>query len=116
MAHHKTVYILSVSWCPQADWNKNVFSWQRKVVVDRCSFGFVGNCRQWCGAATEKALLPIRQRVHVSVIISIMLSFFAFSALTLLVGRQEEPVNKLSGGVLAWLSVWSDLQTCICPS
>jgi len=22
----------------------------------------------------------------------------------------------LSGGVLAWLSVWSEVQTCICPS
>ena len=34
----------------------------------------------------------------------------AFSALTLLVGRQEgHPAckNLLSGGVLAWLSVWS---------
>jgi len=43
---------------------------------------------------------------------------FAFSALTLLVGRQEghPACKKLSGGVLAWLSVWSELQTCICPS
>ena len=41
-----------------------------------------------------------------------------FSALTLLVGRQEgHPVcKKLSGGVLAWLSVWSEVQTCIWPS
>ena len=33
-----------------------------------------------------------------------------FSALTLLVGRQEgiRPVKKWSGGVLAWLSVWSE--------
>jgi len=33
----------------------------------------------------------------------------AFSALTLLVGRQEEhpACKKLSGVVLAWLSVWS---------
>jgi len=39
----------------------------------------------------------------------------AFSALTLLVWRQEgHPVcKKLSGGVLAWLSVWSEVQTCI---
>jgi len=39
----------------------------------------------------------------------------AFSALTLLVGRQEgHPACKiLSGGVLAWLSVWSEVQTCI---
>jgi len=35
----------------------------------------------------------------------------AFSALTLLVGRQEGPVKQLSGGVLAWLSAWSEVQT-----
>ena len=39
----------------------------------------------------------------------------AFSALTLLVGRQEgHPACKqLSGEVSAWLSVWSEVQTCI---
>jgi len=37
----------------------------------------------------------------------------AFSALTLLVGRQEvHPACKK----LAWLSVWSEVQTCIWPS
>ena len=43
---------------------------------------------------------------------------FAFSALMLLVGRQEghPACKKLSGGVLAWLSVWSEVQTCIWPS
>jgi len=42
----------------------------------------------------------------------------AFSALTLLVGRQEghPACKKLSGEVLAWLSVWSEMQTCILPS
>ena len=42
----------------------------------------------------------------------------AFSALTLLVGRQEghPACKKLSGGVLAWFSVWSKVQTCIWPS
>jgi len=36
-------------------------------------------------------------------------ALFTFSALTLLVGRQEghPACKKLSGGVLAWLSVWS---------
>jgi len=36
-------------------------------------------------------------------------SFVAFSALTLFVWRQEghPACKKLSGGVLAWLSVWS---------
>ena len=43
---------------------------------------------------------------------------YAFSALTLLVGRQEghPACKKLSGEVLAWLSVWSEVQTCICFS
>jgi len=38
----------------------------------------------------------------------------AFSALTLLVGRQEGHLackKLLSGGVLAWLSVWSKIET-----
>jgi len=42
----------------------------------------------------------------------------AFSALTLLVGRQEghQACKKLSGGVLAWLSVWDEVQICVWPS
>ena len=42
----------------------------------------------------------------------------AFSDLTLLVGRQEghPACKKLSSGVLAWLSVWSEMQTCTWPS
>ena len=42
----------------------------------------------------------------------------AFYALTLLVWWQEGHLawKKLSGGVLAWLSVWSELQTWIWPS
>jgi len=42
----------------------------------------------------------------------------AFSALTLLVGRHEghPACKKLSGGVLAWLSALSEVQTYIWPS
>jgi len=38
----------------------------------------------------------------------------AFSALTLLVGWQKghPACKKLSGGVLSWLSAWSEVQTC----
>ena len=41
-----------------------------------------------------------------------------FSALTLLVGWQEghPACKKLSDGSLAWLSVWSEVQTYIWPS
>ena len=50
---------------------------------------------------------------------------YAFSALTMpsvlsrcwLGGRKGiRPVKKLSGEVLAWLSVWSEVPTCICSS
>ena len=43
------------------------------------------------------------------------LSLQCFDAL---VGWQEghPACKKLSGGVLAWLSVWSEVQTCIWPS
>jgi len=42
----------------------------------------------------------------------------AFSAFTLLVGWQEGHLvcKKLSGGVLAWLSVWDEVQICIWSS
>ena len=55
----------------------------------------------------------------IKLVITLTLSkIFAFSALTLLVGCQEghPSCKKLSGGVLAWLSVWSEVQTCIWPS
>ena len=40
-------------------------------------------------------------------------TYIAFSALTLLVVRQEghPACKKLSGGVMVWLSVWSEVQT-----
>jgi len=43
--------------------------------------------------------------------------YYAFSALTLFVGWQEgHPACKnLSDGVLPWLSVWSEVQTCMWP-
>ena len=49
---------------------------------------------------------------------TIHIVFCAFSALTLLVGPQEghPACKKLSSGVLAWLSAWSEVQTCILPS
>ena len=59
--------------------------------------------------------LTMAEQVYAcSVIDYICLQCFAFSALTLLVGWQEghPACKKLSGGVLALLSVWSEVQTC----
>ena len=43
---------------------------------------------------------------------------FAFSAMMLLIGRQEghEACKKLSGGMMAWLSIWGEMQICRWPS
>jgi len=61
-------------------------------------------------------LTYVGSRAHVKIASRIV--SYAFSALTLLVGRQEghPACKKQSGGVLAWLSVWSEVQTCIRPS
>ena len=55
--------------------------------------------------------------LKILIVFSAFTSALAFSALTLLVGRQEghPACKKLSGGVLAWLSVCSEMQTCIWP-
>jgi len=60
--------------------------------------------------------MPITVKKNKFIVLLIIIC--AFSALTLLVGRQEghPACKKLSGGVLAWLSVWSEVQTCIWPS
>ena len=49
---------------------------------------------------------------------SILAQGTAFSALMLLVGRQEghPACKKQSGGVLAWLSVWSEVLTAYGPA
>jgi len=48
----------------------------------------------------------------------LVFSLTTFSALTLLVGRQEghPACKKTERSVLVWLSAWSKMQTCIRPS
>ena len=72
-----------------------------------------------CGSSSrflDWLLAPIKPQFSALVCLARVL--YAFSALMLLVGRQEghPACKKLSGGVLAWLSVWSEVQTCIQPS
>ena len=51
----------------------------------------------------------------ISILYAILLFLYAFSPLMLLVGWQEghPACKKLSGGVLTWFSVWSEVQTYI---
>ena len=93
-------------------------------------------CREWWQSVqvwesistvctmSPSQLTPPRQH-RMCTIVSTVHCFFkkvfcctAFSAFTLLVWQQEghPDCKKLSGGVLAWLSVLSEVQTCIWPS
>jgi len=67
---------------------------------------------------TEHSIILINAVIIVILSVYYYDSTTAFSALTLLVGRQEghPACKKLSCGVLAWLSVWSEVQTCVWPS
>jgi len=85
-----------------------------------------------CGStsAQRKVDLPERAELNMKFLLGCCYLFMIFSmlfslafiatclgALTLLVRHQEghPACKKLSGGVLAWLSVWSKVQTCIWP-
>ena len=70
-------------------------------------------------AVVELSIFCIFQRsAHITYFLPHKMAFVALSALTLLVGWQEghPACKKQSGEVLAWLSVWSKVQTCIWPS
>jgi len=69
-------------------------------------------------AAGRKTRLDIQNYGYFILFTFYFILFIAFSAFTLLVGRQKgHPASKkLSVRVLAWLSVWTEVQTCIWPS
>ena len=91
-------------------------------------------CWVWNGLVFVPPSLPLTANWYRSAAVSTIYSYLfraevwgltrafsalsAFSALTLLVGRQEghPAYKKLSSEVLAWLSVWSEVQICIWPS
>jgi len=79
-------------------------------------------CRNWGGLGLGSPATSPFDGAHTTsdstLTESMHLSCYAFSALTLLVGQQKghPTCKKLSGGVLAWLSVWDEMQICIWPS
>jgi len=104
------LYIDIVWICPQKGRHFNAFQWEWQVghwvlELDLNNF-WLSLCHNW-----------LLQQLPNFVVLFLVIQF-AFSALTLLVGWQEEhsTCKKLSGGVLAWFSVWSEVQTCIWPS
>ena len=60
-------------------------------------------------------MFAVRQNVPVFLCYPVSIyTYFAFSALTLVGWQEGHPAcKKWNGGVLAWLSAWSEVQTCI---
>jgi len=55
------------------------------------------------------------KRLFIHLLLRTFICLQCFDALGWVAGRASG-LQKLSGGVLAWLSVWSEVQTCIWPS
>ena len=96
--------------------------WSNWILVLEGSIGSISWLME-SSAACLKTEVFVNERLRtVDVYVLFFLGLFflsiSFSALMLLVGRQEghPACKKQSGGVLAWLSVWSEVQTCIWPS
>jgi len=72
---------------------------------------------EWSSNVTETVIIAIGWSWLYSSF-HLLLCQRSFSALMLFVGRQEghPACKKVSGGLLAWLSVWSEVQTCTRPS
>ena len=80
------------------------------------------NSRSWwtSGGSNRRCNHHTRpsKQIIMSTTLPVTFSLPCLQWLTLLVGRQEghPACKKLRGEVLAWLSVWSKVQTCIWPS
>ena len=63
----------------------------------------------------NKAVADFAPVCNLPALYMMTISLQCFDAVGWVAGRASA-CKKLSGGVLAWLSVWSDVQTCIWPS
>ena len=96
-------------------WNWIMNFWTGSQLRTRCSRNCVQCYRRHCHAFWEVNhvfVLVCHHDFSASYRPRLYEFMSAFSALTLLVGRQEGHLarKKLRGGVLAWLSVWSKMQ------
>ena len=95
---------------------------ERRLLIGCCSVvGLHKDCASLPKNVSSLASFKSRLAFHFLFVRHFLCSYvsaLAFSALTLLVGRQEghPACKKQSGGVLVWLSVWSKVQACMRPS
>ena len=89
--------------------------WRSVVGLSHCQLASVSplDFQSVPGCATTTSTLKSSSMLLVLLLITTVL-YPLHSALLLVEWQEGHPAcKKLSGGVLAWLSVWSELQTCI---
>jgi len=67
-------------------------------------------------SGTIDVSLETETQVLVSILVSVTVVWFRSITINWLLKALNASALTLSGGVLAWLSVWSEVQTCIWPS
>ena len=88
----------------------------RANTINLCSFSKAAYLNIWCVSLVENGIVKIIT-IFLFVLIGYKYSMPSVLWRCWLGGRKGIwPVKKLSGGVLVWLSVWSEVQTCIWPS
>ena len=106
--------------CVQGAWANDCIARAGWEATDQTGRSAAGRHSHYCSWATGSRYVAALQPSLLSIFALFVCFLYvsAFSALTLLVGWQEghPACKKLSDGVLAWLSVWSEVQTCIQPS
>jgi len=95
-----------------------------------CVGGWLGRRAVWVSASADVTYMRVDESVinddtlHTSSIIANHACIGAYHTTDLRLAASVviscwlgiRPVKHLSGGVLAWLSVWSEVQACIWPS
>ena len=98
--------------------SQSKLGWRSSALVFAVFYGmllvseFIANDDYYCSHLPKLvAFSALSRELREKIIYSSLQRTHNFTALTLLIGRQEWHLacKKLSGGVLAWLSVWSDL-------
>ena len=102
-----TVNVGLTAWLYVGSWFTSLLPW-------RCPFASVWSNSRREGKFSKTCSLWVSVKIWCRFCFDSPNSI-AFNAVTLLVGRQEE--QKLSGEVLVWLSIWSEMQiVCIWSS
>ena len=114
-----------ISYCHVSFWVSQVTVLLEHLDGSCCFFGTETSFDISCTVFQENSVPSKTKVLFLELHPNLWIFYFIFMASSMpsvlwrcwLGGRKGiRPVKNMSGGVLAWLSVWSEMQTCIWPS